>query len=91
MKVRSLSLRPQSVGRLWTAVALAGAALGCLGDQAVVGDGGQRPTNSCTRDGDCTEGVCDTARRRCVAVARAEVFFSVAPSGGAARPTRFRR
>lgn len=66
----------------WAALAVAAASLGCLGDGASSGDGGLRPTNSCTRDGDCTEGVCDTARRRCVALARAEVFFSVAPSGG---------
>jgi hypothetical protein len=82
MKVRSTRTHLRAVQRLWTAVALAGAAMGCLGDQSVVGDGGPRPTNSCTRDGDCTEGVCDAERRRCVAVARAEVFFSVAPSGG---------
>ncbi len=68
------------------AMALGG---GCLGDQSVVGGDAGRTTNTCTRDAECAEGVCDTVRLRCVARARAEVFFSVAPAGGMASAEAF--
>jgi len=70
---------------LYGALAMAlGAALGggCLGNQSVVGGDAGPTTNTCTRNAECAEGVCDLARRRCIAMARAEVFFAVAPSGG---------
>lgn len=64
---------------------LFGVGLGCSGESGVVG----AVMNRCARDADCAEGVCDVARRRCVATARPEVFFALAPAAGTASTSRF--
>jgi hypothetical protein len=48
----------------------------CSGDVPIVGNS---MLNRCVDDGDCREGVCDVTTRRCVARARAEVFFRIVP------------
>lgn len=64
---------------------LAGSSAGCANDSGVVG----AVTNRCARDADCADGVCDLAQHRCVATARPEVFFALAPARGGATPARF--
>lgn len=66
-------------------IALAALASRCANDSGVVGS----VTNRCARDADCADGVCDLALRRCVATARPEVFFALAPARGAASMDRF--
>ncbi len=57
----------------------------CGGDSGVVGP----VTNRCARNADCAEGVCDLAQQRCVATARPEVFFALAPAASTASVARF--
>lgn len=58
---------------------LCAAAVGCLDDNpSLVGP----PQNQCTTDRDCATGRCDAAQHRCLASARSEVFFSIAPTSG---------
>ena len=62
----------------WLLVAALASA--CSDDISVVGPVAQ---NRCADDRDCREGVCDLSSRRCLAVARSEVFFRVVPPDNA--------
>lgn len=64
---------------------LAAPSLRCANDSGIVG----AVMNRCARNADCAEGVCDTALQRCVATARPEVFFALAPAAGGATAARF--
>lgn len=72
-------------GVLASLLAAAIGASGCADDSGVVG----AVMNRCARTADCAEGVCDLTQNRCVATARPEVFFALAPQAGTASASRF--
>ena len=69
-----------AVASLTAIVALAS----CSDDRSIVGSS---VVNRCSSDSECREGVCDATQHRCVATARAEVFFHVLPPESAGEST----
>lgn len=62
-------------------------AVACIEDNASPIVGG--PSNVCSTNADCRDGVCNVSQRRCVTLARTEVSFVVTPPGGMANESAY--